>query len=134
MHPSGRHVFVSHARSDQLVVARLRARIQSCGIATWQDLELDYDGRTEHILGEAIASSLLFVAVITPASIQRPWVGWEVSRALRQAGLPIVPACSDALPGRIPEPFVQLLSRVPAVSLDAAAAVVVDVCGALAPG
>ena len=115
-----RYVFVSHARSDSLLVESLVADLD---VDLWADPDHYDDARAEKILETAITDSAVFVVLMTRVSIRRPWVRWEVRTALTLSRLPIVPVYWDIRPDRMPEPFDALLRYRPVRLAESAAAI-----------
>ena len=115
-----RYVFVSHARSDNLLV---KSFVADLDVDVWADPDHYGDTPAEKILETAITNSAAFVVLLTEASIRRPWVRWEVRTALALGRLPIVPVYCDISPERVPEPF-DALSRYRPVQLPESAAAV----------
>lgn len=88
MTPEGRYAFISHARSDHLLLHELTCCLLGSGMPTWDDTLWDHtSGEAAEILGKAIANCAIFVVLLTDRSAQRPWVRWEVDRALAVTSL-----------------------------------------------
>jgi hypothetical protein len=115
-----RYVFVSHARSDNLLVESFVADLD---VDLWADPDHYDDASAEKILETAITNSAAFVVLMTRVSIRRPWVRWEVRTALALGQLPIVPVYWDIRLDRVPEPFDALLRYRPVRLPESAAAI-----------
>lgn len=75
-------VFVSHATTDKWLATTLCEKIEAAGAVTFRD-DRDIDGGDDipDAIREAIASSSELLVLLTPASVNRPWVLLEVGAA-----------------------------------------------------
>jgi hypothetical protein len=85
-------VFVSHATADKWLARTLCEKIEAIGAATFRD---DRDIKGGDLIPDeifdALEASREFLVLMTPASVSRPWVLFEVGAARRCRGLRIVP-------------------------------------------
>ena len=103
---SKHQVFVSHATADKWVARTLCEKIESVGATAFRD---DRDIKGGDVIPSAIFEQLEasreFVVLMTPASVNRPWVLIEVGAACRCRGLRIVPILyhvgADLIPAMI---------------------------------
>ncbi|GLY04187.1 tetratricopeptide repeat protein [Actinoplanes sp. NBRC 101535] len=92
-------VFVSHASADDTFVAELRILLEDCRIPVWVDSrELRGGSRLAPEIEAAIRDAAHVVAVLSPATINSPWVRREITSALA-VGRPVIPLL---LPGITP--------------------------------
>ena len=78
----GYQVFLSHATADKWLARTLCERIEQTGATTFRD-DRDIDGGDDipdRIRGEIIRSNEM-VVLLTPESVNRPWVILEVGAA-----------------------------------------------------
>lgn len=78
-------VFVSHATYDKWIAQVICEKIESLGIKTWRD-DRDIDGgdKIPEAIRKAIASCSEVAVLLTPKSIDRPWVLLEIGMAIGQ--------------------------------------------------
>ncbi|PRY18674.1 toll/interleukin-1 receptor domain-containing protein [Pseudosporangium ferrugineum] len=98
-------LFLSHARADAHLVIDVRLAARAAGLR----LSTDFARQSEPVavaLAQLIAECAIFAVLLTPGSMHRPWVRWEVTHALR-IGKPVAPIADD--PGLLlPPPFDRL--------------------------
>jgi hypothetical protein len=103
--PVAYQVFISHATADKWVAKQICKEVESIGVTTFRD-DRDIDGGDsipETILQQIKISKELLV-LLTPQSVDRPWVllelgaAWAWSRRIR-----IVPVTYYLSVDRIPE-------------------------------
>jgi hypothetical protein len=100
MTPQGRYAFISHAKSDHLLVESFTENLRATGLPTWQESAVDYSREGSHrILRAAIHESAVFVALLTGLSISRPWVQWEIDEARKWGRVPVVTVDCGLTPG-----------------------------------
>jgi len=76
-------VFISHASADDVFVAELRVRLEVLGISVWVDSrELRGGSRLAPEIEQAIAEASHFVVVLSPGTVNSPWVRREIDKAL----------------------------------------------------
>lgn len=75
-------VFVSHASADKWLAATICEKIEEVGASTFRD-DRDIDGGDEipERIRSEIKKSREFVVILTPESVNRPWVLLEVGAA-----------------------------------------------------
>src|SRR5687768_4676532 len=85
-----RLVFISHATADKWLAMVLCAKIEAAGAKTFRD-DRDINGGDDipDAIREAITRADEMVVLLTPASVNRPWVLMEVGAAW-QRGIRIV--------------------------------------------
>jgi hypothetical protein len=78
----GYRVFLSHATVDKWLATTLCERIEAAGATTFRD-DRDIDGGDDipDAIRDAIDESDEMVVLLTPASVNRPWVQTEVGAA-----------------------------------------------------
>lgn len=85
-------VFVSHATADKWVATMLCEKMEAAGVTTFRD---DRDIKGGDVIPAEIFAQIKrsreFVVLLTPASVNRPWVLIEVGAACQCKGLRIVP-------------------------------------------
>src|SRR5688572_28476853 len=79
-------VFVSHATADKWLASTVCERIEALGVATFRD-DRDIDGGDDipDSLREAIAGCDELLVLLTPFSVNRPWVLIEVGAAWQRS-------------------------------------------------
>jgi len=83
---SSEHVFISHATKDDAFVKKLREALESYGIVVWVDSrELIGGNKLAPEIESAIAEARQFIAVLSPNTINSPWVRKEIQKALETA-------------------------------------------------
>jgi hypothetical protein len=86
-------LFLSHARADAYLVIDVRSAARAAGFRLSTDLARP-SGPPPAALARLIAECAVFAVLLTPGSVHRPWVRWEVSHALR-IGKPVAPIADD---------------------------------------
>ena len=78
-------VFVSHASYDKWIAQVICEKIESLGVKTWRD-DRDVDGgdKIPEKIKQAIASCSELAVLLTPQSIDRPWILVEIGAAWGQ--------------------------------------------------
>ena len=78
-------VFVSHASYDKWIAQVICEKIESLGVKTWRD-DRDIDGgdKIPEKIKQAIASCSELAVLLTPQSIDRPWILVEIGAAWGQ--------------------------------------------------
>jgi hypothetical protein len=77
-------IFVSHASADDDFVAELRRRLEERGLAVWVDSrQLRGGAGLAAEIEAAIADAPQVVVVLSPATVNSPWVAREVRAALQ---------------------------------------------------
>ena len=77
------HVFISHCTHDDEFVAQLRRHLQSLGIPVWTDSErLRGGNQLAPEIDAAIADARQVIAVLSPHTVNSPWVRREIEKAL----------------------------------------------------
>ena len=98
-------VFVSHATADKWLAKTLCEKIEATGAASFRD-DRDIDGGDDipdRIRQEIIRSNEMFV-LMTPESVDRPWVLLEVGAAWgRRRRFPIVAVLCHVQVNTIPD-------------------------------
>jgi hypothetical protein len=120
--PSKPNVFISHAHTDRDVVEALSERITaffgSHVDVTATSLEgvippgADWFGE----IRKRLASAKVVLFLITPASVSRPWLWFEMGaswQSYAEGALSLLPVCCDFQMSELPAP----LNRIQAVSL-----------------
>lgn len=95
-------VFVSHATADKWVARTICEKIEAVGASTFRD-DRDIDGGDDipERLREEIERSAELLVLLTPISVNRPWVLLEVGAAWN-GGKWIVPICYHVEADKIP--------------------------------
>lgn len=96
-------IFVSHATSDKWLAKTICEKLESAGATTFRD-DRDIDGGDDipERLRQEIIRSKELVVLITPDSVDRPWVLLEVGGA-RLKGMRITPILCHVNVDRIPD-------------------------------
>jgi hypothetical protein len=77
------HVFISHATKDDGFVKELREQLQSFGIPVWVDSRhLRGGAKLAPEISEAIEQARQTIVVLSPNTINSPWVRKEIEQAL----------------------------------------------------
>ncbi len=77
------HVFISHSSKDDGFVKELREALEGLGLSVWADSrELVGGAKLAPKIEEAIETASHFVAVLSPAVFNSPWVRREIRKAL----------------------------------------------------
>ncbi|HLM56554.1 MAG TPA: tetratricopeptide repeat protein [Pyrinomonadaceae bacterium] len=77
------HVFISHTTKDDAFVKELREALEALHVPVWVDSRsLRGGSKLSPEIEEAIGSARQFIAVLSPHTINSPWVGKEVRKAL----------------------------------------------------
>ena len=80
---SNGHVFISHATADDDFVRQLREGLEGQGVTVWVDSRnLRGGDRLAPDIQQAIAEARQFIVVLSPSTINSPWVRWEIRQAL----------------------------------------------------
>jgi tetratricopeptide (TPR) repeat protein len=84
-------IFISHASADDAFVAELRAALERQGLLVWVDSrELRGGDQLAPVIAEAIEEARQVLVVLSPRTINSPWVRKEIDQALvvarRRAG------------------------------------------------
>ncbi|MBI3246550.1 MAG: tetratricopeptide repeat protein [Deltaproteobacteria bacterium] len=76
-------VFISHASADDGFVADLRQELERCGIPVWVDSrELSGGNKLTPKIEQAIEAARQVLVVLSPQTVNSPWVRREVQKAL----------------------------------------------------
>jgi tetratricopeptide (TPR) repeat protein len=76
-------IFISHASADDGFVADLRQRLEALQIRVWVDSrQLRGGSKLAPEIETAITQASHFVAVLSPATVNSPWVRREINKAL----------------------------------------------------
>lgn len=95
-------VFVSYAHEDIAIAREMAKHFSGLGLINmWDQAIVPGQPFTEEIK-KAISRSHLFVPLITPTSIRKPWVHQETGYAMGM-GVPLLPAAVGELPGQMIE-------------------------------
>jgi hypothetical protein len=91
-------VFISHSSKDDDFVKELRAALEGLGVPVWVDSRnLRGGSKLAPEIEEAIEQARQFVAVLSPNTVNSPWVRREIQKALevepkrKEAGYRVVP-------------------------------------------
>ncbi|HEV3468406.1 MAG TPA: TIR domain-containing protein [Pyrinomonadaceae bacterium] len=77
------HVFISHSSKDDAFVKELRRALEAHNIPTWVDSRrLSGGSKLKPEIEEAIDLARQFIAVLSPNTINSPWVRKEIRKAL----------------------------------------------------
>src|SRR5438128_536786 len=80
---SSPHVFISHASKDDAFVKELRLALEGHGIPVWVDSRYLRGGsKLAPEISEAIEHASQVIAVLSPDTINSPWVRTEIIKAL----------------------------------------------------
>ena len=72
-------VFISHASADDGFVAELRQALEKLGIPSWVDSrELSSGSKLEPEITQAIEQARQVIVVLSPQTVNSPWVRREV--------------------------------------------------------
>jgi tetratricopeptide (TPR) repeat protein len=77
------HIFISHTSQDDAFVKELREALESHGLTVWVDSRsLRGTSRLSPEIDEAIKEARQVIAVVSPNTINSPWVSKEINKAL----------------------------------------------------
>ncbi len=77
------HIFISHASKDDSFVKELRLALESHGLTVWVDSRnLRGGGKLAPEISEAIEQARQTIVVLSPHTINSPWVRREIKQAL----------------------------------------------------
>jgi len=77
-------LFISHASADDAFVAELRKALEDLKIPVWVDSRsLQPGGKLEPEIEGAIRDAESFLVVLSPATVNSPWVRQEIAQALK---------------------------------------------------
>ena len=80
---SNSHVFISHSSKDDAFVKDLRRKLEALGINVWVDSrELAGGSKLVPEIEQAIEDARGFLAVLSPNTVNSPWVRKEIQKAL----------------------------------------------------
>src|SRR5262245_650734 len=83
VHPSNTHIFISHASADDAFVAELRQALEGQGLTVWVDSrKLRGGAKLLPEIKEAIHTARQVLVVLSPKTINSPWVRKEIKEAL----------------------------------------------------
>jgi tetratricopeptide (TPR) repeat protein len=97
-------VFVSYARLDEAIAARIARELGKASISVWYDRELPAHRAYSDVIATELEAARAVLVLWSSASIQSQWVRSEANRA-RELGK-LVQARTDG--GRLPMPFDQI--------------------------
>jgi tetratricopeptide (TPR) repeat protein len=81
MHPS--HIFISHASKDDPFVKELRLALEGHGLPVWVDSRnLRGGSKLAPEISEAIKTARQIIVVLSPNTVNSPWVRKEIQQAL----------------------------------------------------
>lgn len=81
------HAFISHSSKDDDFVKELRLALEGQGLTAWVDSrELIGGNKLAAEIEQAIEGARQFVAVLSPNTIDSPWVRKEIHQALEVEG------------------------------------------------
>ncbi len=81
---SGEHIFISHASKDDGFVKELRLALEAQGLTVWVDSRnLRGGNKLEPEINNAIEQARQVIVVLSPNTVNSPWVRKEISRALK---------------------------------------------------
>jgi hypothetical protein len=81
---SSNHVFVSHASRDDAFVKELREALESHSIPVWVDSRnLRGGAKLAPEINEAIEHARQVIVVLSPKTVNSPWVRKEITKALK---------------------------------------------------
>jgi hypothetical protein len=92
-----RHVFLSYAHADRLVAERVAAALRDAGLDPWFDAwDLQPGDSIADRVNTALASSDVFLVLLSPNSVSSHWIQAELNSALaselKNRGISVVPA------------------------------------------
>lgn len=80
---SSNHVFISHASKDDEFVKDLREALEGLSIPVWVDSrKLRGGAKLAPEINDAIEQARQVIVVISPNTVNSPWVRREISKAL----------------------------------------------------
>ncbi len=80
---SSTHIFISHTSKDDGFVKELRESLENYGLTAWADSRnLRGGSKLAPEIEEAIEAARQFIVVISPNTINSPWVRKEIQKAL----------------------------------------------------
>lgn len=91
-------VFISYCRADRSLVDRLGDTLEQAGVSPIWDRDLNPGTGFSEQIQNFIANAHVFLPLLTPNSVERPWVHQEIGYALG-LGKPVLPVTTSALPG-----------------------------------
>lgn len=78
-----RHIFISHSSQDDQFVKGLREALESCGLTVWVDSRnLRGGSKLAPEIDEAIEGARQVIVVLSPNTVNSPWVRKEIQKAL----------------------------------------------------
>lgn len=78
------HIFISHASADDDFVKDLRTALEDCGLSVWVDSrKLRGGDKLPTEIQDAIAQARQVIVVLSPNTINSPWVRREIEQALQ---------------------------------------------------
>lgn len=81
---SDQHIFISHTTKDDTFVQELRAALEASGLRTWVDSrELIAGNKLAPEIEQAIKDARQFIVVLSPNTVNSPWVRKEIQQALK---------------------------------------------------
>ncbi|HZS10017.1 MAG TPA: toll/interleukin-1 receptor domain-containing protein [Blastocatellia bacterium] len=82
--PESDHIFISHASRDDEFVKALRLALAGQGLTVWVDSrDLRGGNKLGREINEAIEQARQVIVVLSPNTINSPWVRKEISKALK---------------------------------------------------
>lgn len=116
---------MSHAHTDEALVARITEVLEKSGLEVWDpDREILPGDNWAGEVARALEESQAMVVILTPDAATSPWVKWEIEYALGAKNytnrlVPVVVGDPDGFPaGELP----WIARRLPRVQLENAAA------------
>jgi hypothetical protein len=81
---SGEHIFISHASKDDGFVKELRLALEAQGLTVWVDSRnLRGGNKLKPEINNAIEQARQVIVVLSPNTVNSPWVSKEISKALK---------------------------------------------------
>jgi hypothetical protein len=76
-------LFISHASADDAFVADLRKALEDLKIPVWVDSRNLQAGKLAPEIAKAIEEAEQFLVVLSPSTVNSPWVRREIAQALK---------------------------------------------------
>lgn len=89
-------VFLSYSKTDATIAADLARALVQCGLSIWWDAYLSPVKPFEETVKKVLLETRIIVGVLSQASLQSPWVRWELAQA-HERGLRVVPLLARGL-------------------------------------
>ena len=76
-------IFISYSRQDEAYVSLLAQALETHNLPVWLDDHIDYGAEWPREIQRRLDAAEVFLLVMSPRSRESPWVGNELTRAIR---------------------------------------------------